>query len=99
MRSVDLTSYLDAPCLCFEGRDFSRRSIIRYVANKLGGAHFDPDRNRRGDEEFAHLDILEAVEIDGYQPVYLEIQAIGQAIAGTPSIMTPFGLTPTAHVL
>lgn len=97
--SLDLTAYLDAPSLCFEGRDISRRSIIRYVANKLGGAHYDPERNRLGDEEFAHLDRLDAVNIDGYPPVYLEIQAIGQAVIGTPSIMGPFGLTPALYRL
>jgi len=35
------------PVLHFKGDDFSMERTLRFACNKLGGAHFDPDRDEQ----------------------------------------------------
>lgn len=92
LRTVPLTTYLQAPCVFIFGQTLSRKDLVRYVANKLGGAHLDDSRNRRGDEVFAPLDQLLVQGINDLYPPYLEFGAIVQALVTSPQIMGPFGL-------
>ena len=59
--------------------------MIRYVTNKLGGAHFDPDRSRQGDERLALLDydvaVVEPQRTAGITHVYAEVLSVAQALA------------------
>lgn len=59
--------------------------MIRYVANKLGGAHFDPTRSRSGDDRLSLLDVpITTVEIEGapvLSNVYAEMLSITQFLA------------------
>jgi hypothetical protein len=98
---LPLNQYLAAPGLRLghpdgrEGRFVSRRSLLNYIANKLGGVHYDPSRNKKGDYEFEYLDssITFVAKVDGHLPHYLVLLSIAQALVTTPGVMEPFGLT------
>jgi len=79
-----LTQYLRSPAAVVASVAASRTDVIRYVANKLGGAHFDPDRSRGGDDRLALLDnALAAIAPDtglGINNVYAELLSIAQTL-------------------
>ena len=72
--------------------------MIKYMANKVGGAHHD---ERRGPKEqnLIALDRLSGLDVDGYSPPFLELLAAIQAVVASPSAMKPFGLEPVASAL
>jgi hypothetical protein len=49
-RRMMLGKFLDDPVLCVMGRIVTRAEVIHYVANKMGGVHYDAKRDR----EFQH---------------------------------------------
>lgn len=68
------------------GTEVNRREVIQYVAHKLGGAHFDPGRSRKGDDRLEVLDRLAQtqLEIAGKRPinaVYVELLSIAESLA------------------
>lgn len=72
------------------GHLISRHTVIKYVANKLGGAHHD---KRRGtDKENLAFVLLDKVGRDmglrllDKPAVYFELLAIGQALAKSPDL-------------
>lgn len=97
---LPLSQYLAAPGLRLRhpddaaGRFISRISLLKYIANKLGGVHYDPSRDQKGDEEFEYLDrsILFSTDVDGHPPHYVVLLSITQALVRTPEVMEPFGL-------
>lgn len=84
--TVPLTKFVDAPCAVVSGEVVSRRLLIKYIANKLGGAHYDP--KRLPDERvFSLLDsVRERIKILDKPVVYFELLSIGQALAMAPDI-------------
>ena len=42
---VKLTKFIDSTCIVINGYKINRKELITYVANKLGGTHFDQSRN------------------------------------------------------
>jgi hypothetical protein len=74
----------------------TRRHLIQYVANKRGGTHFDPTRNRSGDFVFQALDHI--TDTPGNAPIQLgappkplvfhELLAIGRCLAESPDTQT-----------
>jgi len=79
-----------SPCVVIDGQIISRVSVIKYVANKLGGSHFDTSRKGRKDDEiFARLDrAYDNVQIAGKNYIYHELLSIGQAIVQSPMTLT-----------
>ncbi len=78
-----LRRFIKSPCMVAEGLEVPRRILIKYVANKLGGSHFD---SRRGtdpeDKIFGRLDSIgKTIEMVGKNPIYFELLSIGQALA------------------
>jgi hypothetical protein len=66
-----------------EGEVFRRREIIQYVANKLGGAHYD----ERRDERERLLDYAqEAYKVADKKPIYFELLSTGQKLVRSPDI-------------
>jgi hypothetical protein len=55
VRGMGLTAFLRSPAALVAGIEVSREDVIKYVANKVGGAHFDDKRAPR-DESFSLLD-------------------------------------------
>ena len=85
---LPLQSYLASATMIVAGHAISRRLLVKYVANKLGGAHHDP--KRRPDKEAKPYELLDQVR-ERYQlgvknAVYFELLAVGQAIVNSPSI-------------
>ncbi len=47
VRGLSLSAWLRSPAAVITGKEVSRQNVITYVANKLGGAHFDANRGVR----------------------------------------------------
>jgi len=86
--TMGLRSFIEAPCVVVEGRLVPRRVLIKFVANKLGGAHYDPKRQKTDEETlFRRLDrALREVQLLGKPAVYFELLAMGQALVASPGI-------------
>ncbi|WP_193614309.1 hypothetical protein [Nocardioides lijunqiniae] len=93
--SLPLPMFLKSPCLVVRGTAVTRAQVLKYVANKLGGVHFDPARGRPGDEYMARVEELdEFMIIRPLSAVDLSLLAVLQAFVASPSVMEPFGLAP-----
>lgn len=84
IREYPLRVFLEAPCIHTGPRPISRHTVIKYVANKLGGVHFDQKRGKDQEEiSFAILDRLTRDPrflVMDTPVVYNEILAIGQSL-------------------
>lgn len=83
-REFYLKEYLDSTCMVIKGVKISRRALIKYIANKLGGTHIDFHRNPsiEEDKKFIALDAIpDRLEVGEKKVVYLELLGIGQCIA------------------
>jgi hypothetical protein len=85
---LKLTEFTASPCLMLEGATISRRLVIKYISNKIGGAHFDA--KRKNDSDGALFRILdrsrELTQIHGKPLVYFELLATGQALVASDDI-------------
>jgi hypothetical protein len=80
-RKFKLSEFLASPAVVVEGVPVNRRNVIQYVANKLGGAHFDV-RRKKDEEAYRLLDkVINTFEITERRSVYFELLSIGQALA------------------
>jgi hypothetical protein len=85
-RGRPLCKFLASTFALVLGTEVSRRDVIKYVAQKLGGAHFDPRRGRSGDTHLELLDRLSKtrLEITDKRPinaVYVELLSIAEWLA------------------
>jgi hypothetical protein len=84
LHTFSLSRFLNSPAFVVQGSIISRQHVVQYVSNKLGGAHFDPDRNMQDKVErlFAALDQAGARYFILEKPaVYFELLSIGQVVA------------------
>ena len=81
-REYRLLDFSSDTCVIALGKHFSRRQVVKYVANKLGGAHYDTRRGHRTDDAaFLPLDKVEAeVMLLDKPAIYFELLSIGQAV-------------------
>jgi hypothetical protein len=90
MRKMGLTRFLNGTCLVLNGRSVSRRNVIQYVANRVGGVHFDVTRDRLGPEveaQFVAMDrAMETFNVADKRCVYFELLAIGQILVASPDV-------------
>jgi hypothetical protein len=89
--------YLKSMCAILEGHQISRGELIKYVANRDGGAH-----HGRRDEQERYLKAIEAtplLRVGEFAPIYPEFLGIIQALTSSASAMHPFGLTPAPSPL
>lgn len=86
---IDLTlpEFKDATGMIVRGRRIPNRQIIQYVANKLGGAHFDPKRIGTDGEIMSLLDETTHHELLGKPAVYFQLLSIGQALTNNRELM------------
>ena len=78
-----LMEFVESPCIIVKGAAFARRELIQYVANKLGGAHYDETR----DAKLILLDdALKTTRVADKNSVYYELLSIGQGLARAPDI-------------
>ena len=63
----------------------SRRQLIKYVANKRGGVHFDPTRTGRDADAFMLLDGLDGERL-GHHVVLMELLGTGQVLSRSDDV-------------
>ena len=88
-KEFPLSRFLSSPAVVIDGMPVSREEIILYVANKLGGAHFDPSRNteKAKEKKFALLDShRSSLRISETNAVFFELLSIGQALLGSKDV-------------
>jgi hypothetical protein len=110
-RNVSLSRFLSEPAAIINDGAVSRRDIVKDVANKLGGVHFD---ERRGLSEKPYL-LLDSVrdqpfvwpifQADGEDateeanfprgPVFRDLIAIGQALTASPDVVMMVDVAPS----
>jgi hypothetical protein len=85
---IGLRRFVEAPCIVVGGELVVRRVLIKYVVNKLGGAHHDAKRGTDHEETlFSLLDGTRGeVQLLSKPAIYFELLSIGQALAGAHDI-------------
>jgi hypothetical protein len=79
-RSYRLKEYLDSPTLLARERFVSRRLLVKYMANRLGGAHLGKSGHKE-EEVFDFLDEVSAVyAVAGRPSIHFEVLSIGQTL-------------------
>lgn len=87
-----LRSYLNSCGLLVYGTRVKRRDVVAYVANKLGGAHFDPERTRKSEKAYVLIDgSFSTFRIQEKNAIYFEILSIGQLVCASPDVATFVG--------
>lgn len=98
-RWLPLDEYMKSMSVFWGGRRITRRDIIKYVANRDGGAHHG-QRQMKAEVEQALTAMHETLaHVGGYPPLYVELVACIQAIISSPSVMEPFRLRATPSPL
>jgi len=77
---TSLSAFLDEPCIRLRDSLVTRRAAIKYVANKLGGVHFDS--NRDGGFERMRYEI----KVLGRDSLLLQVLAIAERLVQSPDI-------------
>lgn len=72
---LKLNQFLATPCLALMGRTVNRSTLIRYVANRCGGAHYHGSRQAFTDIDNRLTDIGRVIKLggDGLSTVFLEV--------------------------
>ena len=86
--TLPLLSFIDEASVIVRGIPVRRRHVIKYVANKLGGAHLDRRRGKTKEEMI--FDLLDK-SLNAYlflekPAIYFELLSIGQAIASSEDL-------------
>jgi hypothetical protein len=85
-RQFRLSEFLDVPCMIVAARAVNRREVIQYVANKLGGVHFDQSRKPK-ESVFEALDThRRSTIVFDVDLVHFELLAIGQHLLRSSDI-------------
>jgi hypothetical protein len=88
MRDFPLPDFLSSPCVISGNTGISRIEIVKYVANKLGGVHWDNERGGwTGPTSSKHLFLDEGHLVIGKLPAPLyETLSIAEAVARASDI-------------
>ena len=80
---VDMSfqQFVEGACIVVEGTPISRRNLVKYVANKLGDAHYDPKRDKRWQRL---LDKAQEFSITDMNAIYHELLSMAQVIGSSP---------------
>lgn len=85
VRTFRLSKFREATSLVIDGQRIKRGDVVKFVANKLGGAHFDR-RRKQSAIVYGLMDQARSrVSMAGKSLVYFELVSIGQAIARADS--------------
>jgi hypothetical protein len=83
---LPLSRWLTSPCLRVEEVVITPRDIIKYVANKLGGVHFDERRDPSKEAGYLALDRARSLRLLDLDAVYGQLTAIGQQLLAAPDV-------------
>jgi len=81
-----LSGWLGAPCMRIQGVAINSRDIIKYVANMLGGVHFDESRSPAKEPAYIALDQARSMKLLDLDAVYGQLTAIGQQLLASPGV-------------
>ncbi len=85
-----LPIFLKQASFIIEGQKINREEVIKYVANKLGGAHYDTDRdaNRPLEAKYILMDKVHEgrIKVAEKNLIYYELLSIGQRIVNSKDI-------------
>ncbi|MFC1655285.1 hypothetical protein ACFL3C_00260 [Patescibacteria group bacterium] len=94
-KPIELNKYLKNSSIIINGIEINREEIIKYVSNKLGGAHYDKKRgdplNKEGnislEGKYALLDDYKnSNKLAGKNSIYFELLEIGQKLVNNRDI-------------
>lgn len=74
-----LVGFLNTPCVIYQGEVFSRMELIKFVSNKLGGAHYELDKNKMARMGLL-LDVKNTYVVADKNAIYFEMLSIGQLL-------------------
>ena len=90
-QSYDLTRYLSSASGVVNGDIFTRRDVIKYIANVKGGVHLSPKERKQEAKLIARMEKIEKKFIlqplEGFpasDALLIELVAIGQALGSSP---------------
>lgn len=91
---VKLSVFMRQPSIVVEGNCINREEIIKYVANKLGGAHYDSSRKDNNSKHGLSLEdkyvLLDSVHkgtvVADKNAIYYELLSIGQRLVNSRDI-------------
>ncbi|RLP23990.1 hypothetical protein [Mesorhizobium sp. YM1C-6-2] len=89
MISVKLTRFLATPCLALAGEIIDRAELIRYVANKCGGAHHHRSRSKFNHIQTRLTDVGHALLLrgDGLSVVFMETIGTAWFLLQSPGVV------------
>jgi hypothetical protein len=87
-QDLRLGQFQAQPCLAMLGRGYSREAIVRYVANKCGGAHHDDDLRKFSEIEHGITQVGHGLEEtgSGLSVVFLEVLGTAWFLAAAPDV-------------
>lgn len=86
---LSLRRFVEATCLVLNGQPVSRRSVIKFVANRLGGVHSSNKTERKHEEIYKLLDAARDTYLLLEKPViFFELLSTGQALARSADLRT-----------
>ena len=84
---MGLREFANAPSVIVQGKPITRRIVIKYVANKLGGAHFDGARDETElGAMYGLLDKASTIRLLEKPAIYFELLSAGQALVSASDI-------------
>ena len=91
---IKLSAFMKQSSIVVDGNSINREEVIKYVANKLGGAHYDGTRKGNNskpglslEEKYALLDsVHEGTVVADKNAIYYELLSIGQRLVNSRDI-------------
>lgn len=85
---LKLNKFLATPCLALTGRTVDRSTLVRYVANRCGGAHHHASRAGFTDIDHRLTDIGSVLKLggNGISAVFLEILGTSWFLLQSPEV-------------
>lgn len=81
-QDVPLKKYLNQTACVISSVPISRDELVQFVANKLGGAHFDDGRQKPREQS---ISAMEQYSVGNRPALIHEMLSCGQALASSPS--------------
>jgi len=89
-QNITLQGFKDSICIIIDGVKINRSQLIRYVANKMGGVHFDPRRDFNKEKLESVYKLLDQafknIEVAGKNSILYEVLAIWTSIVESEDI-------------
>lgn len=83
-----LSIFMKQPCVAFAGQQFDREAIVRFVANKCGGAHHHDNAKKFGEIEHRMASIGHTLKLPSGDVSAIFLETLGTAwfLLGSPSV-------------